>query len=53
MAQSPPDHADRLTRLDARHRELLRALDELNARVEQVLREFGRPESRSPAGSSN
>jgi len=45
--------SDTLDRLDARHDELIRKLDELNAQIEQALAEFAKSrESDSPRFTS-
>lgn len=45
MAQSPSSPADLLERLETRHADLLRQIDELDARVKQVLAEVTRQEN--------
>ena len=42
MAKPPCTPRELVDRLDARHDELIAQLDELNARIEAVLAEFGR-----------
>jgi hypothetical protein len=42
MPASPPTPGELVDRLDARHEELIRKLDELNARIEATLAEFAR-----------
>ena len=42
MAKTPSTPRELVDRLDARHDELIAKLDELNARIEAALAEFGR-----------
>jgi hypothetical protein len=43
MAAPTPTPRELVERLDSRHDELIRRLDELNAQIEAALAEFGRP----------
>jgi hypothetical protein len=48
MSAFLPTASDVVEHLDARHEELIRKLDELNARIEQTLAEFVRSRDVSP-----
>lgn len=49
MPETPPSHPTLLDELDARQNDVLNQLDELNGRVERLLREFSQPSpTRSP-----
>jgi uncharacterized protein (DUF2336 family) len=43
MATPPLTPRELVERLDQRHDELIARIDELNAQIEDALREFGRP----------
>jgi hypothetical protein len=43
MAAPTPSPRELVERLDSRHDELIRRLDELNVQIEAALAEFGRP----------
>jgi hypothetical protein len=49
MPASPTTPRELIDRLDSRHEELIRKLDELNARIEATLAEFAR--SREPVSA--
>jgi hypothetical protein len=48
MPEKSPTASEVVDRLDARHEELIRKLDELNARIETTLAEFARSREGSP-----
>ena len=48
MSSSPLSPRELVDRLDSRHEELIRRLDELNAQIEAALAEFGRPKEAAP-----
>jgi hypothetical protein len=50
MASPPPNPRELVQRLDARHEELIRRLDELNVQIEEALAEFGRPRDDAAGG---
>jgi len=52
MSSSPLSPRELVDRLDSRHEELIRRLDELNAQIEAALAEFGRPK-KEPAQQPN
>ena len=43
-----PTPSEVLDRLDSRHDELIRKLDELNAQIEQALAQFAKPRTDAP-----
>ena len=43
MSSPTPSPRELVERLDSRHDELIKRLDELNAQIEAALAEFGRP----------
>ena len=43
MPETPPTHPTLLDELDARQNDVLNQLDDLNGRVERLLREFSQP----------
>jgi hypothetical protein len=47
MPAPTPSPRDLVERLDSRHDELIKRLDELNAQIEAALAEFGRPKGES------
>jgi hypothetical protein len=50
MAVPTPTPRELVERLDSRHDELIRRLDELNAQIEAALAEFGRPKGQPQVG---
>jgi hypothetical protein len=54
MPAPTPSPRELVERLDSRHDELIKRLDELNAQIEAALAEFGRPkgESQDVAGTA-
>jgi hypothetical protein len=52
MAGATPSPRELVERLDSRHDELIRRLDELNAQIEAALAEFGRPKSEGVTDSA-
>jgi hypothetical protein len=51
MSSSPLSPRELVDRLDSRHEELIKRLDELNAQIEAALAEFGRPKEAAPQSS--
>ncbi len=49
MPAQTPSPRELVDRLDARHEELIRKLDELNAQIEEALAEFARSRETAPA----
>jgi hypothetical protein len=49
MPAPTPSPRELVERLDSRHDELIKRLDELNAQIEAALAEFGRPKDDAKA----